>query len=83
MQIPNHWIHVKDPYGGIRRRIEGAEGESYTIGNPEVSSNQDHWELAETETPSRSIQGLVHVPIPPQHIYNRGLTSVGKDAPNT
>jgi hypothetical protein len=34
MQIltANHWIEVEDPYGRVRRRIEGAEGDGNPIG---------------------------------------------------
>jgi hypothetical protein len=35
----NHWTEVKDPYGGIGGRIEGAEGEGDPIGRLSVSTN--------------------------------------------
>ena len=41
VDTPNHWTEVRDPYGGIRGRIEGAEGEGDPIGRPAVSTNLD------------------------------------------
>ena len=50
MQIltANHWTEVRDPYGRVRGRIEGTEGDGNPIGRPTVSTNLDPWELPET-----------------------------------
>ena len=55
MQIltANHWTEVRDPYGRVRGRIEGAEGDGNPIGRPTVSTNLDPWELPETEPPTK------------------------------
>jgi hypothetical protein len=47
------WTEVGDLYGGIRERLEEAEGEGYPIGRPAVSTNPDPKELLETELPTR------------------------------
>jgi hypothetical protein len=44
-----HWSEVGDPYERVSRRIEGAEGDGNLIGRPTESTNQDTWELSETE----------------------------------
>jgi hypothetical protein len=43
MQIfrDNHWSEVRDPYGRVRGRIEGAEGDGNLIGRPTVLTNLD------------------------------------------
>jgi hypothetical protein len=51
--IPNHWIEVGNPYGVIRGRIEGAEGEGNTIRRLAISTNLDPWEFSETKPPTR------------------------------
>ena len=81
MQIvrTKHWTKVRDPYGRVRAKIEGAEGDGNLIRRPTVSTNLDPWELPETEPPTN---GLVSGP---WHIWSRGtlcLASVGEDAPN-
>ena len=55
MQIlmANHWTEVRDPYGGIRGRTEGGEGDDNPIGRPTMSTNLDPWELLETEPPTK------------------------------
>jgi len=42
-----------DTYGGIRGRIEGAEGKGESIGRPAVSTISDLWELPQTELSTR------------------------------
>ena len=51
MQIltDNHWITIGEPYGIIRGRIEGAEGESNPIGRLIVSINLEPWDLPDTK----------------------------------
>jgi hypothetical protein len=41
MQIPiaNQWTESRDPYGRVRGRIEGAEGDCNLIGGTTVSTN--------------------------------------------
>jgi hypothetical protein len=53
MQIvrTKHWTKVRDPYGRVRAKIEGAEGDGNLIRRPTVSTNLDPWELPETEPP--------------------------------
>ena len=43
MQIltAKHWTEVGDPYGRVRRRIEGTEGDGSPIGRTTVSTNPD------------------------------------------
>jgi hypothetical protein len=55
----NHWTEVRDPYGEIRARIEGAEGDCNLIGRPIFTTTPDPWVLPETE-PLKHIHGLVH-----------------------
>jgi hypothetical protein len=54
-QLPaaNHWIEVRDPYGRIKRKIEGAEEDLNPIGITTVSTNMDSSELPETTTPTK------------------------------
>ena len=64
----------------MRRRIEEAKGNGDLIGRPAVSTNQDPWELSDTEPPTRQ-----HIKAYLRHIYNRGLpylASVEEDVPN-
>ena len=51
MQIltAKHWIEVRDPYGRVGGRIEGAEGDGNPIGRPAISIKLDPWELLETK----------------------------------
>ena len=55
MQIltANHWTEVKGPYGRVRGRIEGEEGDGNPIGRPTLSTNLDPQELPETKPPIR------------------------------
>jgi hypothetical protein len=55
MQIltSNHYIEVGDPYGRVRVRIEGAEGDGNPIGRPKESTNLYHWEVPETKPPTK------------------------------
>jgi hypothetical protein len=50
MQISTakHLIEVRDPYGRVRGRIEGTEGDGNPIGRPIVSTNLNTGELPET-----------------------------------
>jgi hypothetical protein len=80
--IANLWPEVRDHYGRVRGRIEGAEGDGNHIGRPTMSTKLDLWELPETETSNKEhtwpVQG-------PHHICSRGLpclASVGEDMPN-
>jgi hypothetical protein len=34
-----HWTEVRDPYGRVRGRIEGNEGDGNPTGRPTVSTN--------------------------------------------
>ena len=88
MQIltANHWTELRDPYGRVRERSEGNEGDGNPIGRPTVSTNLDSWELPETKPPTKSICRLVRRHSSPLwHISSRGLpclVSVGDDVPN-
>ena len=44
-----HWPEVGDPYGRVRGRIEGAEGDFNPIGRPTVSTKLDPSQLPETK----------------------------------
>ena len=46
----NHWTEVGDPYGTVRGRIEGAEGDGNPIGRPTVLTNLDLWKLPKTKS---------------------------------
>jgi len=76
---------VRDPYGRVRGKTEGAEGVGKPIGRPTnlVSTNLDLWELAETKSPTKkTIHRLICCSM---HICSRELpflASVGKDVPN-
>ena len=61
-RTPNHSTEVGDPYGGIRGRVEEAEGEGDSIGRPAVSTDPDPWELPETELPTKTILGWTEGP---------------------
>jgi hypothetical protein len=43
MQIPTgkHWMNVRDPYGRVRKRIEGTERNGSSIGKLTMSTNLD------------------------------------------
>ena len=49
----NHKPEVRDHYGKVIGRFEGAEGDSNPIGRPKVSTNADQWELPETKPPTK------------------------------
>jgi hypothetical protein len=76
----NHWTEVRDPFGGIRTKIGGAELDSNRLGSPTLSTNP------------RSSQKLSHQPKSkhevthdPWHIYSRRVAcvaSVGEDVSN-
>jgi hypothetical protein len=77
----NHWTKVEDPYGWIRVKIEGAEGESNSIGKPSVSTNLDP---GRSQTVSHKPDSIEEMAQGPQHTYSRGLpgpTSVWEDTP--
>ena len=58
-----HWTEVRDSYGRVRGRIEGAEGDCNPIGRTTVSTNPDPLELPETEPPTKEyIHRLVWAP---------------------
>ena len=44
---------LRDTYGRVRERIEGAEGNGNLIRRPVVLTNLDPWELPETEPPTK------------------------------
>jgi hypothetical protein len=76
---PNHWTEVRDPHDWIRERTEEAEKENDPKGRPTVSTTSDPREFPVTETPTRSIPGLVQGP---GRVCSRGLpglASVGED----
>jgi hypothetical protein len=64
--------------------MEEVEEQGSPIGRPVVLTNQDPWELPDSEPPTR--QHTAAGPSFPQtSIYSRGLpslASLGKDAPN-
>jgi hypothetical protein len=45
----NNWIEVRDQYGRVRGRTEGAEGDCNPIGRTTMPTNIDPSELAETK----------------------------------
>ena len=55
MQIltASHWTEDWDPYGRIRERIEGPQGNGNPTGKPTVTTNLDSWEFPETEPPTK------------------------------
>jgi hypothetical protein len=44
-----HWIVVRDPYGRVRGRMEGAEQDCNPIGRTKVSTNLDPSALPQTK----------------------------------
>jgi hypothetical protein len=50
MQIfaPNQWTEAADPCGWIREKLEKAEEKDNPVGGPAVSTNQDPWDLSDT-----------------------------------
>ena len=74
----NQWTEVGDPYGRVRGRIEGAEGDGNSIGRPTVLTNSDAWELPETNLSTK--EHTWAIPRPLTHMTC--LASVGKDVPN-
>ena len=46
-------IEVRDPYGRVRRMIEGSEGDGNPTGRPTVPTNLNPWKLPETELPTK------------------------------
>jgi hypothetical protein len=57
-----HWTEVGEPYGRVRGRIEGAEGDGNPIGRKTSSTNPEPSELPETKPPTRKHTWLVCVP---------------------
>jgi hypothetical protein len=45
----NHCIEVGDPYGRVRGKTEGVEGDCNTIGRKSIFTNPDPSELPETK----------------------------------
>jgi hypothetical protein len=78
----NHWTEVRDPYGRVRGRTEGAEEDCNPVGRTTLSTNPDPSKLPETKPPTKehSWAGLCLL-----YICSRGLpclASVGKDVLN-
>jgi hypothetical protein len=63
MQIltSHHWTEVGDPYGRVRRKIGGVEGDGNFIRRTTESTNPGLWELPETKPQPKSIPGLAHM----------------------
>jgi hypothetical protein len=64
MQIltANHWTENGDPYGRVRGRIEGAEGDGNPIGRPRVSTNLDPWSSQRQSHQPKNIQAGLRLP---------------------
>jgi hypothetical protein len=73
-----HPTEVGKSCGLIRERLEEPEGDGDPRGSPEVSNNQNPWDLSDTETPTR--QHMLADLIVPAHIKQRtaDLASVGE-----
>ena len=78
--IAKHWTEVRDPYGRVRGRIEGAEGDGNPIGRPTVSTNLDPWELPETEPPTKE---HTQAGLRPWGICSRRLPSLASEGEDT
>jgi hypothetical protein len=46
-------MDIGDPYGRLREKIEGGEGDGNLIERTTMSTNLDPWELPETELPTK------------------------------
>jgi hypothetical protein len=53
MLTGNNYTEPRDPYGRVRGRTEGIEGDGNPIGRPTVSTNLKPWELPEIEPPTK------------------------------
>jgi hypothetical protein len=71
---PKQWTEAADPCGWIRGKLEEAEEEGDSVGEPAVSINLDPGNLSDTGTSTRQ-----HTPAdmrPPTHIQQRTARSV-------
>jgi hypothetical protein len=51
--IAKHRTEVRDPYGRVRGRIEGTEGDGNLVVRPKVLTNPDPSQFPETEPPTK------------------------------
>jgi hypothetical protein len=79
MQILRDNLKTGDPYGRVRGRIEGAEGDENPKERPTVSIYLDPRELPETKPSTKEHEGLVRGP---QNICRRGLPCLASDGEN-
>jgi hypothetical protein len=86
--VPNLWTETADPCGWIRDKMEEVEEEGDPVGGPAVSINLNPLPPASPEI-SKTLDhqpGSIHKLLwGLQHIYSRGLPSLGsirEDAPN-
>jgi hypothetical protein len=65
MQIftAKHWAELRDPYGKIRGRTEGAEGDCNPIGRKTISTNWTPQSSQGLSYQVKSIHGLMCGPI--------------------
>jgi hypothetical protein len=53
-----HLTEARGPYGRVRRRNKGAEGDGNPIGNqPTVSTNLDPWKFPKSKSPNKEHLG--------------------------
>ena len=57
-----------NPYGTVRGRIEGTEGDGNPVGRPTVPTNLDPWEISKSEPP---IEDHTWTGLKPLHICSR------------
>jgi hypothetical protein len=55
----NYWTELRDPYGRVRGRIEGAVRDCSPIGRTTVSTNQTPQRFQRLSYQPKSIHGLV------------------------
>jgi hypothetical protein len=51
--VPNQWTEAAAPYDWVRGKLEEAEEEGDSVGEPEVSTNLDPRDLSDTGSPTR------------------------------
>jgi hypothetical protein len=57
--IAKYWTEVRNPYGRVREKIEGAEGDRNPIGRTIASTNWTPQSTQRLSCQPRSIYGLV------------------------
>ena len=71
--IDKYWIEVQHPYGRVRERNEGPQGDGNPIRRPKLSTNLEPRETPKTKPPTK--EHIWAGPRPLAHMQKRPLIS--------